>query len=130
MLRWRMELSCYDYDIVYRPGADNIPPDTLSRDYCSAVSHPKLYDLHSALCHPGITRMCHFIKVRNLPYSVEDVKAMTLSCKICAECKPRFYSPPQAHLIKVTQPFERLNLDFKGPLPSNNQNVLFSPNNR
>ena len=27
--------------------------------------------------------------------------------------------PAQAHLIKATQPFERLNLDFKGPLKSN-----------
>ena len=26
------------------------------------------------------------------------------------------------NLIKVTQPFERLNIDFKGPLPTTNQN--------
>jgi hypothetical protein len=120
-----MELSCYDYDIIYRPGVENIPPDTLSRDYCSAVSHPKLHDLHVALCHSGVTCMCHFIKVRNLPYSVEDVKSMTRCCKICAECKPQFYCPPQAHLLKATQPFERLNLDFKGPLPSTNKNIYF-----
>ena len=125
MLRWRMELSCYDYDIIYRPGSENVPPDTLSRNYCSAVSYPKLSDLHVSLCHPGVTRMCHFIKVRNLPYSVDDVKTMTRNCKICAECKPQFYSPPQAHLIKATQPFERLNIDFKGPLPSNDKNIYF-----
>ena len=125
MLRWRMELSCYDYDILYRPGAENVPPDTLSRDYCSAISKPSLLDLHVSLCHPGVTRMCHFIKVRNLPYSVDEVKSMTRNCKICAECKPQFYCPPQAHLIKATQPFERLNLDFKGPLPSNDKNIYF-----
>ena len=27
------------------------------------------------------------------------------------------------HLIKATQPFERLNIDFKGPVPSNANNV-------
>ena len=69
--------------------------------------------------------MCHFVKVRNLPYSVDDVKAMTRACKICAACKPRFYRPPESHLIKATQPFERLNLDFKGPLPSNKKNIYF-----
>ena len=28
-------------------------------------------------------------------------------------CKPQYYSPEPSHLIKATQPFERLNLDFK-----------------
>ena len=30
-LRWRLELSCFSFDIVYRPGRDNVPADTLSR---------------------------------------------------------------------------------------------------
>ncbi len=67
--------------------------------------------------------MCHFVKTRNLPYSIEDVRQMTKACRVCAENKPRFYSPVQSHLVKATQPFERLNIDFKGPLKSNNQNV-------
>ena len=29
--RWRMELGCYEYDIMYRLGKNNIPADTLSR---------------------------------------------------------------------------------------------------
>ena len=33
-----------------------------------------------------------------------------------------FYKPPASHLIKATQPFERLNLDFKGPLPTSDRN--------
>ena len=48
---------------------------------------------------------------------------MNAGCRICAECKPRFYVPPEkGKLIKATQPFERLNLDFKGPLPSKSRN--------
>jgi len=31
----------------------------------------------------------------------------------------------KSHLIKATQPFERLNIDFKGPLPSTDKNVYF-----
>ena len=30
-----------------------------------------------------------------------------------------------AHLTKATQPFERINIDFKGPLPSHNKNKCF-----
>ena len=69
--------------------------------------------------HPGITRMTHVVQSRNLPYAVEDVKRITNSCQICAV---RFYKPTQATLVKPTQPFEKLNLDFNGPLPSKTQN--------
>jgi len=69
--------------------------------------------------------MYHFVKSRNMPYSVEDVRQMTGACKICAECKPRFYKPKQSHLIKATHPFERLNFDFKGPLPSTDKHEYF-----
>ena len=127
IMRWRMELSCFDFDIVYRPGKDNIAPDVFSRSWCSSVcgdSGP-LIKLHASLCHPGVTRMYHFVKSRNLPYSVEDVRQMTNACRVCAECKPRFCKPPQSHLIKATHPFERLNIDFKGPLPSTDKNVYF-----
>ena len=47
--------------------------------------------------------MIHFILARNLPYSVNDVKKL----------KPQFYKPPVSHLIKATQHFECLNVDFK-----------------
>ena len=126
IMRWRTELSCYSFDIMYRPGAENVPPDTLSRAFCSTIpSAGALGELHNSLCHPGVTRMFHFVKTRNLPYSIEDVRQMTKACRACAEHKPRFYSPAQAHLIKATQPFERLNIDFKGPLRSNNRNTYF-----
>ena len=66
--------------------------------------------------------MNHFVKVRNLPYTMEEIREVTCACKVCAECKPKFFHPEPKHLIKATQPFERLNIDLKGPLPSNNQN--------
>ena len=60
---------------------------------------------------------------RNLPYTVDDVRKVNAGCRICAECKPRFYQPlDRVKLIKATQPFERLNLDVKGPLPSESKN--------
>lgn len=127
ILRWRMELSCYDFDIVYRPGRDNVTPDTFSRLYCSMMSQDQrsLSTIHDALCHPGVTRLLHFVKSRNLPYSVEDVRRVVSSCRVCAECRPQFYQSEAAHLIKATQPFERLNLDFKGPLPSTDNKKYF-----
>ena len=125
ILRWRLELSTYNYDIHYRPGKLNESPDALSR-ICATTVSPDLKQIHIDLCHPGVTRLLHFVKARNLPFSVEEVRSVIKSCSACAECKPQFYkSNEQAHLIKATQPLERLNLDFKGPLPSNNKNKFF-----
>ena len=115
---WRMELSCFSFDIVYRIGKDNIPADTFTRIYCSLINTSSLYELHKSLFHPGITRMTAFVKNRNLPFSVEDICKITYLCSVCDECKPRFHKPELAHIIKAIQPFERLNIDFKGPLSS------------
>ena len=46
IMRWRLELSCFSFDIVYRPGKENIPPDTLSRATCPAATDESLYKLH------------------------------------------------------------------------------------
>ena len=38
------------------------------------------------------------------------------SCRTCAEIKPRFLKPPVQSLIKASRPWDRLSLDFKGPV--------------
>ncbi|KRX92976.1 Retrovirus-related Pol polyprotein from transposon 17.6 [Trichinella pseudospiralis] len=129
IMRWKIELSCYDFDIIHRPGKDNVTPDALSRTFCSMASHDHcrhLQQLHDKLCHPGITRLYHFVRSKNLPYSIQEVRQVVTDCRTCAEMKPRFYQPETATLIKATQPFERLNIDFKGPLPGHqNQRYMF-----
>ena len=118
--RWRAEISCLDFDIQYRPGADNFAADCLSRVVIAAVSSTEneLKRLHEGLTHPGESRLYHFVRARNQPYTMEDVKCVTSHCQTCAKLKPRFYKPCNPPLIKATQPLERLAVDFKGPLPS------------
>ncbi|KRY46187.1 Pro-Pol polyprotein [Trichinella britovi] len=129
IMRWKIELSYYDFDIIHRPGKDNVTPDALSRTFCSMASHDHcrhLQQLHDKLCHPGITRLYHIVRSKNLPYSIQEVRQVVTDCRTCAEMKPRFYQPETATLIKATQPFERLNIDFKGPLPGHqNQRYMF-----
>ena len=120
--RWRMELSPFQYDIVYRPGKDNVAADTLSRA-CAMSSETTLTKLHVDLSHPGVTRLYHFVRTKNLPYSVSDVKKVISSCKACSVLKPKFVKPENPPLIKATQPLERLSLDFKGPLPSTSKHT-------
>ena len=60
--------------------------------------------------------MSHFVRTRNLPFSMADIKKTTSDCQVCSELKPKFHKV-QGKLIHATQPFERLNIDFKRPLP-------------
>ena len=119
---WRLELACFSYSIRYRPGAQNVAPDTFSRATCGAISSSNLNQIHEGLCHPGVVRMLHFIRTKNLPFSTDDVKRVCSSCRICCEIKPSFHRPQESTLIKATQPMERLSIDFKGPLPSRTVN--------
>ena len=98
LLRWRIELSCHDFDIKFRPGRDNAAADCLSRVTASIPSYDSLQEIHNALCHPGITRMIHLIRSRNLPYSVEDVKKVVSKCTVCAKLKPIFTDPQTLRL--------------------------------
>ena len=127
ILCWRLELASFSYTISYRPGKSNVGPDTLTRAFCASVSvsTEPLETLHKELCCPGITRLWHFVRLKNLPYSLDDVKSCIRNCKTCAEVKPQFYSPKGNTLIKSTQPMERLNIDFKGPLPTSTKNAYF-----
>ena len=69
---WRLELASFSYIIAYRPGVDNVGPDTLTRAFCASVTetNSNLSKMHNGLCHPGDTRMLHFVRWKNLPYSL------------------------------------------------------------
>lgn len=116
---WRVELASFSYSIEYRPGDQNVAADALTRANCATISAPSsLTEIHAGLCHPGVTRMLHFIRSKNLPYSTDEVKKVCSDCRLCAELKPQFFKPPDGILIKSTSTMERLNIDFKGPLPT------------
>ncbi len=83
---------------------------TIKSSCVNATPHFKATDLLVYVRIATNINYVHFVKTRNLPYSIEDVRQMmTKACWVCAENKPQFYSPVQSHLVKATQPFERLN---------------------
>ena len=119
ILRWRMELLPFSFDIKHRPGKENAAADALTRAHCSATSDSvDLKALHDELVHPGVTRMLHYVRSKNLPFSVNEVRRITSECATCARIKPRFHRPGNSSLIRASAPFERLSIDFKGPLPT------------
>ena len=118
---WRTELGMYTYQVQYRPGSENAAADALSR-VCGAIGRPgDLSGLHESLGHPGITRFWHFIRSKNLPFSIEEVRQTCAQCTTCSALKPRFYQPPRNKLIRATQAWERISIDFKGPLTTSHR---------
>ena len=81
MMRWRIELSSFCFTIVHRLGKENAGADTLSRAFCGAITSNCLHDLHVALCHPGVARMAHYVRTKNLLYSLADIREMITNCK-------------------------------------------------
>ena len=81
--RWRIDLAPFHFDIVHKPGKLHVTADVMSRikplNYCASIVDLK--SLHNQLCHPGISRFYHFIRARNLPYSMEDVKEVVGTCR-------------------------------------------------
>ena len=123
ILRWRMELAGYQYVIQFRPGRDNLPADALSRlSAAASVSTVSLQDIHESLCHPGITRLSHYVKVENLAYSLDEIRKVCSQCPVYCEFKPRYFRPPESRLIRTLRPFDRLSVDFNGPKPSLSRN--------
>lgn len=66
-----MELSCYSFVVMYLPGKENAVVNALCR-VCSSAACKELKKLK--MCHPGVTRMIHMTKTKNLPCSAEDVR--------------------------------------------------------
>ena len=125
-----MELAAFDFTTIYRPGNLNCAPDTFSRATSATITLPSLIslkELHESLCHLGVTRLAHYVTIKNLLYSINDVKTFVQDCKDCSEVKASFLKPQNSmNLVKATQPFERISIDFKGPLQSvtNNKYLL------
>ena len=105
IMLWRIELAQYSFDIIYREGKLNVASDALSHAYCAATAGNELYPLHTALCHLGATQLFPFVKNKNLPYSLDDVKRVVANCSICCELKPIFTRGAISLMIQSTQPY-------------------------
>ena len=118
-------LSWHNLATQSHTGKDNVGQDTLTRDLCASATSTsnKLSEIHDYLCHPGVTRLLHFVGTKNLPHSTDHVKRLCASCKVCSELKPQFYRAETGTLIKATQPMERLSIDVKDPLKSTSRNT-------
>ena len=88
----------------------------------AAINQFQLCEIHDSLFHPGLNPVTHSLKTKNIAVSVDEVHKMIWSNKTCANWKPCFPKTKNHNLVKATQPFERISIDFKGLLVSVTKN--------
>ena len=135
LLKWRIRLEEYDYQIVYKKGALNTNADALSRIHgLSLENEPQLgtqieeekkkqilYEYHDAPLggHRGMNKTYKAIKQKhswpNMKKEIEDYVKRCKSCQMNKILRPR-----RKVLMEITttasQPFEKCCLDIVGPL--------------
>ena len=50
---------------------------------CLSYRNSNLSRIHNGMCNPGVTRVLHFVILKNLPYSTEEVKKLFFLQNMC-----------------------------------------------
>jgi hypothetical protein len=134
LLRWRIQLEEFDYEIVYKKGSQSTNADALSRiGSVSKESTHKietdddlktkiLYEFYDAPVggHRGMNGTYRVIKsVYSWPYMTRDIEAYVKQCKSCQvnkTLKPKKRVPMEL-TSTADHPFDNCYLDILGPLP-------------
>jgi hypothetical protein len=133
LLRWRIQLDEYDYEIVYKKGSLNTNADALSRIANLRKEGPKegaldeetkkqiLYEFHDAPLggHRGMNKTYKAIRSRctwpNMRQEIEEYIKTCQSCQTNKLLKPRKKAPME--ITTAEFPFDKCCLDIVGPLP-------------
>ena len=139
LVRWRLRLQEFDFEVRHIPGATNLVADILSRPCGDCVS--ALQDLapsemtdhirrvhNSTVGHRGVATTIRILREGGITWNRMhfDVSEFIRQCPTCQKQNPRFKAPsgPSGSLM-VYEPFQRLCMDFIGPLPMNEDGKIF-----
>jgi len=146
LIRWRLKLEEYDYEIIHKAGRANANADALSRNvrrdapgleeerdvhaikedtedtntYTEEEKRQILYEYHDAPIggHQGIERTLKRIRLNhNWPGITKDVENYVAKCESCQKNKlSRKIKAPLIITDTPSKPFEKCALDIVGPL--------------
>jgi len=139
LIRWRLKLEEYDYEIIHRAGKGNRNADALSRnpttddsktfhivqeekerEYSETEKQQILREYHDAPLggHQGVTRTLNRIRLtHNWTGITKDVEEYIVKCEFCQKNKlSRKTKMPLILTETSSKPFEKCALDIVGPL--------------
>jgi len=131
IVRWRLALQQYDFNVVHIPGSSNTIPDALSRCFRLNLKEQgfeipadhirAMLKVHNRLVgHVGIEATVSRLREsgHDWPHMIDEVKSFISACPNCQ--KVRLRQPPQQlvkHSTMVYEPFSVVIIDTIGPLP-------------
>jgi len=144
LMRWRIQLAEYDFEIVHKSGSQNTNADALSRiGRVSTIEEQMgppddktrkqiLYEFHDSPVggHRGMNKTYRAISLQyTWPNMRRDVEDYVRQCKSCQRNKmlTAKHKAPLQITTTAERPFEKCYLDVVGPLPvtlSGNKYVL------
>ncbi|KDR23651.1 Retrovirus-related Pol polyprotein from transposon 17.6, partial [Zootermopsis nevadensis] len=133
LIRWKLQLEEYDYEIQYRAGKRNCNADSLSRYPVEClITHSEeiteerkqkiINEMHCCPVggHQGIQKTIERIKLYiSWPGLEHDVTELIRECKICQvnkDTRPKVKQPLEITDTQ-TKPWDKIYLDIVGPLP-------------
>ena len=136
IVRWRLQLSEYDFAIEHVPGKENVVADGLSRVLSAlrvefdepTLSFDVLFrQLHNAVVgHHGVLRTEHMLSAvvpswrTRFPNARERLRELCRTCPVCQKVKQpaRLSGPADGwHHISGTRPWGSVSIDHFGPFP-------------
>ena len=128
LIRWRLLLEEYEYEIIHKEGKKNCNADALSRyPICvlQEVSKDRkmklMKEMHETLIggHQGVQKIYQRLKLYvNWKNMFSDVEQYIRKCKVCQENKyiGNQVSAPFQKTDTCFQPWEKIALDIIGPM--------------
>lgn len=125
VLRWRMEMLAYDYEIRHIAGRDNPVSDHCSRAFRIVEQSDKIERVHSDVVgHMGITQTLKRLEDEGWrwPTMRQDVTTFIQQCAVCAKTRLAHPAlPMEPRTVEVWEPFESVSVDFVGPMPKDGE---------
>ena len=133
LMRWRLQLAEYDFEVIYKPGKQNANADALSRvnvierkntdppEISTELKSKILQESHDSILggHRGMNKTYAAIKENyhwpNMRAEIEEYVKRCPKCQLNKAPRPRSKAPMEI-TSTAKQPFERCALDIVGPL--------------
>ena len=112
------KLAKFIYDIKYRPGVDNISPDSFTPVHIVFHVNIELTEVHNGLFHPNVTCLLHFVRTRIYPFPQKMYCKENMSDAKFHRVETAILPFIKWQINQATHPWIDLSIDFKGPLPS------------
>jgi hypothetical protein len=142
LMRWRIQLEEYDYEVIYKPGRQNSNADALSRINAleKEVSQPEEIDddmkikifreHHDSILggHRGMNKTYEAVKEHyrwpNMRKELEEYIRKCAKCQINKTLRPQGKAPMEI-TTTAKRPFQRCALDIVGPLTETASGNIF-----